>query len=85
MTAIAPNAHAHADNSRHFAPPVAQPATGDRYRPVRLVPDAASPSPAVRTPWRDPLFYLSFVAMAVLLCAVGILLLYRVAVHRRRA
>ena len=82
MTAIAPSARTHDEDSRHFAPPVARPSTSDRDR--TWLADAAPSSTVVQSPWRDPLFYLSFVAMALLLCAVGILLLFRIVTRGRR-
>ena len=48
-------------------------------RAMRIEQDSADdvPQSSAASPWRAPLFYLSFVAGAVLLVAVGIILLWR--------
>ncbi|MES2422439.1 MAG: hypothetical protein V4595_14245 [Pseudomonadota bacterium] len=70
MTAIAPPAFIADDAPRLVAPTV---------RAMRIEQDSALdvPHTLAASPWRAPLFYLSFVAGALLLVAVGIILAWR--------
>lgn len=77
MTAIAPPAFIINDTSR-FVTPTARTTRIEQDR-VLDTPQAVAPSP-----WRAPLFYLSFVAAALLLVAVGIILAWRLLSGVRR-
>ena len=63
------------DVARYSAPLVEEPFPG-------LAARHAHRSGAAASPWRAPLFYLSFIAAALLLASIGVVLLWRV-LHRR--
>ncbi len=77
MTAIAPPAFIINETSR-FVTPTA--------RTTRIEQDRVldTPQTVAASPWRAPLFYLSFVAAALLLVAVAIILAWRMISGLRR-
>lgn len=77
MTAIAPPAFIINETSR-FVTPTA--------RTTRVEQDRGldTPQTVAASPWRAPLFYLSFVAAALLLVAVAIILAWRMISGLRR-
>ena len=77
MTAIAPPGFIADDTPRFVAPAT---------RPTRIEQDRILDVPQIvaASPWRAPLFYLSFVAGALLLVAVGIILAWRMVAGSRQ-
>ena len=78
MTAIAPHPFGITEDQPRFGTPLARAASGDLDRPTGPIPEATA------SPWRAPLFYLSFVAAALLLIAVGFILMWRIMLRSRR-
>ncbi|MBC3942218.1 hypothetical protein [Sphingomonas albertensis] len=78
MNAVAPHPFGITEDERRFGTPQARGASGDRDRPTGPIPEATA------SPWRAPLFYLSFVAAALLLIAVGFILMWRIMLRSRR-
>ncbi|MEG3160816.1 hypothetical protein U1763_09910 [Sphingomonas sp. LB2R24] len=76
MTAIAPPAFIINETSRFVTP----------ARTTRIEQDRVldTPQTVAASPWRAPLFYLSFVAAALLLVAVAIILAWRMISGLRR-
>ena len=77
MTAIAPQAFI-VDDTPRFVAPTAR-ASGIEQERVLDRPQTLAASP-----WRAPLFYLSFVAGALLLVAVAIILAWRLVTEFRQ-
>lgn len=86
MTAIAANAAAFGDDLGFaplwFAPaPIADIAID---APVHWMPDHGDPIEAAASPWHAPCFYLAFLAGAVLMLAVGVIVAWRMIARRGR-
>lgn len=78
MTAIAPHPFGITEDQPRFGTPLTRTASGDLDRPTGPIPEATA------SPWRAPLFYLSFVAAALLLIAVGFILMWRIVLRSRQ-
>ncbi len=72
MNAIAPHPLFTMEDSAPVSPLPA------RTPMVRFDPPSSTASAAAISPWRSPLFYLSFIAGALLLVAVGLILAWRI-------
>ncbi|RXD05524.1 hypothetical protein EQZ23_10715 [Sphingomonas sp. UV9] len=79
MTAIAPHPFGIAEEQPRFAASPARLASAELDRPNGVIPGA------VASPWRSPLFYLAFVAAALLFVAVGVILMWRIMMRPRRS
>jgi len=78
MTAIAPHPFGITEDQPRFGTTMPRAASGDLDPPTGPIPEATA------SPWRAPLFYLSFVAGALLIIAVGFILMWRLMLRSRR-
>lgn len=79
MTAIAPHPFGIAEEQPRFAASPTRLASAELDRPNGVIPGA------VASPWRAPLFYLSFLAAVLLLVAVGVILMWRITIRLHRS
>ena len=78
MNAVAPHPFGITEDQPRFGTPQAWAASSELDRPTGPIPEA------MPSPWRAPLFYLSFVAGALLLIAVGFILMWRIMLRSRQ-